>query len=535
MPDEQVNIVIRARDMSARAFRDVRKHLRSIGSGVRTLIRNFTLLTAAIVGSVAVLAKAAMRGGEVLSVQRAFNRATGGEGVQSLSRLRDATRGLISDYELMTGFTKALTLGAVDNAEQFGTLAQTAITLGRAMGIDAAYALESLNTGIARQSRLFLDNIGIVMSVGSANKRYADTIGKTVAQLTDAEKREAFRTEALRQAAVAVERLGGLTENAGDAANRFWQNLKNLKDELMIIATSPLVEKFFNMLSDFVNRIAQIFQEGEGEKLKALFHNLGVIAANAFSVGFMSVYRELPGVGFQGFFERQINRGLQNMRDAAAEIAYMAEIATPPQMPGGGAGMGRGGFAPSGIRARMAGRPPVVGFGFLTPGILGRGAEQARELSLRQRMITYQRDYLARLEDERRAKDLATQQTEHMAMTVIHAFGAIAQSGSNMISSLIGGATSILAAIPGVGPIAQAGILTGGSILSRLFGSGPTPVLIDDYSPRALQKQMDIVQPIHLTNIIKGIGGVELARTERELLRRSRRDASFRIYPGSLG
>jgi hypothetical protein len=79
----------------------------------------------------------------------------------------------------MVGMNRALALGAANNAEQFGELSRTAITLGRALGVDATFAMESLSLGIGRQSRLILDNLGLIVSVETANKKYAAALGKT--------------------------------------------------------------------------------------------------------------------------------------------------------------------------------------------------------------------------------------------------------------------------------------------------------------------------------------------------------------------
>jgi len=204
---------------------------------------------AGITMAVNALGKMAEAGGKALTIQAAFNRATG-DGVAAIQKMRDATMGLVSDTELMTQANMALTLGSANNAQQFSELAKTAQQLGRALGLDTAFALNSLNVGIARQSRLVLDNLGLIVSVEQANIKYAAALGKTVAQLTDAEKKEAFRVEAMAMAQEKLEALGPTARNAGDAFVEFRTELVNTFDQMQKgLANSDLLAASFDALA----------------------------------------------------------------------------------------------------------------------------------------------------------------------------------------------------------------------------------------------------------------------------------------------
>ena len=204
---------------------------------------------AGLVAATNALGKMAEAGGKALTIQAAFNRATG-DGVAAIQSMRDATMGLVTDTELMTQANMALTLGSANNAQQFSELAKTAQQLGRALGLDTAFALNSLNVGIARQSRLVLDNLGLIVSVEQANIKYADALGKTVAQLTDAEKKEAFRVEAMAMAQEKLEALGPTVRNAGDAFVEFRTEMSNTFDEMKKgLANSDLLKAAFESLA----------------------------------------------------------------------------------------------------------------------------------------------------------------------------------------------------------------------------------------------------------------------------------------------
>ena len=207
---------------------------------------------AAVVATAEAFGRMAEAGGRALTVQAAFNQSMG-NGAAALNTLRRATNGLIADQELMVQMNTAMTMGSARNAGEFAKLAEVAQGLGRALGVDAAFALNSLNVGIARQSRLILDNLGLIVSAEQANKNYAAALGITTDQLTDAQKAEAFRLEAMTQAEQKLNQLGPTTLNAGDAFTQFRVELTNTFDEMKRgIAESALLEAAFRSLAKTV-------------------------------------------------------------------------------------------------------------------------------------------------------------------------------------------------------------------------------------------------------------------------------------------
>jgi len=239
---------------------DQQKTSAGVVESYRRIAIQAAAVTAAVAGATVALERLAERGGRVITVESAFAQATG-DAQGAIEKLRTASRGLLSDYDLMTAANQALTLGSADNVEGVGELIEVSQKLGKALGIDAKYALESLNTGIARQSRLYLDNLGIIVDVEGENQRYAASLGRTAASLTEAEKREVFRTAALETAHRKVLELGGAEETAGDASARLRVALANARDELArIVAQSGEVIKFFNNLAAGVNEVSERLQ-----------------------------------------------------------------------------------------------------------------------------------------------------------------------------------------------------------------------------------------------------------------------------------
>lgn len=237
----RVSILIDAKDRASREIRQADGALGKLRASGRAAAIALTAVAAAVTTVAVGFDKMAKRGGDVVNVQRAFNTVFP-EGEAALRSMRKATLGLIGDYDLMVSANRAMALGAVTTKEQFNELAEAALTLGRAQGVDAKMALESLSLGIGRQSRLLLDNLGIIVSVEKANEAYAASVGKSVKELTDAERAEAFRTAALDAAREKIEQLGGVSENNADNIQRIKVAFGNSLDAANEwVATSPAI------------------------------------------------------------------------------------------------------------------------------------------------------------------------------------------------------------------------------------------------------------------------------------------------------
>lgn len=180
------------------------------------------------------------RADKIQSLSRAFKTLTGRVGETSstmISALRPATQGLVSDMQLMQSVNQAVILGLPVTADRMAKMSEQAILLGRAMGQDAKTSIDSMIIGIGRQSRMMLDNIGIIVDTEQAYKDFAESIGVNVDELTVLQQKVAFTEATLRQMDDAVV---GLDKNI-DSNAATWVKLKvaieNTKNQLSSIAT----------------------------------------------------------------------------------------------------------------------------------------------------------------------------------------------------------------------------------------------------------------------------------------------------------
>lgn len=212
-------------------------------------------------------------GNRVQALSTAFStlqQSVGRDPEKSIQRLREATQGLISDTDLYQKANQAVLLGVP--AKLFEESAEAAVKLGRAMGIDAVNALESLSIGLGRQSRLYLDNLGIVVSATEAYQNFARENGIVGRELTDAEKRLAFFNETSKQLKDGLSRLPPITRDVGIAYTELKAATSNAQGEFLRAFNSSLeLQSTFSALTQRI------------KELSPFFIRLGEAAAAAFA------------------------------------------------------------------------------------------------------------------------------------------------------------------------------------------------------------------------------------------------------------
>jgi len=155
-----------------------------------------------------------------------------------LEDLRKAARGTIDDTTLMSA-TLTLLAGTSDElgaamakaTPQLLEIAKAANKLNPALGTTAQLYTD-IAKGIKRASPMVLDNLGIVLSLTEVYKNYADSIGKTVEELTKEEQATALLNDVITVSGQnLINQVDGL-DAAGDAMARAEVATTKLKDEL---------------------------------------------------------------------------------------------------------------------------------------------------------------------------------------------------------------------------------------------------------------------------------------------------------------
>ncbi len=196
----------------------------------------------------------------VHSLRKAFDTLSGGVGKSKIAfdRLRNATNNTMSEMDLLKQANNAMVLGITDSSSEMAEMFDIAQRLGRALGRDTADSVESLITGIGRQSRLMLDNIGIIVKSEEAYEAYAKELGISVDKLTDAEKKQAFFNATMTSAREKVSRLGREQLSSVDKFNQLTVATQEFRKEVgelllpILESMAGWLESGFEGMTDFL-------------------------------------------------------------------------------------------------------------------------------------------------------------------------------------------------------------------------------------------------------------------------------------------
>ena len=200
------------------------------------------------------LVRMAASAAKLQQMETAFNTLTGAteNSLISLKKLQNATDGTVSKYDLLQQANNAMILGVTKSSKEMAEMFDIAQRLGKALGVDAKRSVESLITGIGRQSRLMLDNIGIVVKADEAYLEYAKKLKVGVKDLTDFQKKQAFLNATMEAAREKVSQLGPETETTDD----IYQQLKASLADLAVVI-GDILAPVMEWLSRFLKQLAE--------------------------------------------------------------------------------------------------------------------------------------------------------------------------------------------------------------------------------------------------------------------------------------
>lgn len=246
MVDElQTSVTMDASDFN-RGVREVLRGEQDLQTSNQTTGRSFTELNQAaelagkVIGQLAgafprligVLKEAQV----IKGVERGFEslqESVGRVSTESFAQLQTATKGLVGDLDLMRSANNAVLLGVDDGSGKFAELAAAAVKLGQAVGRNATESINDLTVGVGRQSKLILDNLGVIVDAEKAYKDYAAANNLVAESLTDVQRKAAFQAAAFESITRKALALQQVQEDAGTAAIRLSNSFESARNEFI--------------------------------------------------------------------------------------------------------------------------------------------------------------------------------------------------------------------------------------------------------------------------------------------------------------
>lgn len=192
--------------------------------------------------------------------------AAAGEGIRQafervgdpklLQGLRDATRGTVSDLELMKNAVKASNFKIP--LQELAKLFEFARRRAKETGESVQFLVESITTGIGRKSPLILDNLGISAIELRKKLNGVSLEAASVGQIT----------EAVGKVATAeLSKMGAETDSTKDSMDRLTASSENLQEAIGKIANEAIgpltdsISKLTQLIADDLNELAVLRSE----------------------------------------------------------------------------------------------------------------------------------------------------------------------------------------------------------------------------------------------------------------------------------
>lgn len=233
----EANVARLSRDMkkARKSVSGLNKNVKDVKNSMDRFEGTIRKITGAI-GGIFALRKAwdlAFDAARFQQAEQAFANLAESHGVNSqkiLDNLVRVSKGTISTANLMQSAGTAMLLGIP--ADKLEDMMKIARATARITGQSMQEAFQDIAKGIGRQSKLVLDNLGIIVKAEDANRRYAEAMEITGRALTDTEKKQAFINETMRSGADLAERINAQALTSAEAMDKFKATIENLSISL---------------------------------------------------------------------------------------------------------------------------------------------------------------------------------------------------------------------------------------------------------------------------------------------------------------
>jgi hypothetical protein len=219
-------------------------------------------VSAVVAGTAAAIGKLGQVGADVNDVSDSFKDLTGAAGQSSdvmLGRLKTATLGVISDFELMKTVNLGMSQGLKLTADQFGTVGDVAAVLADRTGGDLKTAFDTLTQAMATGQDRTLKTIGLNIDAEKATKAYAESIHKKVSELTEDEKKQAISNAILEEGRRILEQSGKAQVDFADKVGQSGAKIANFVNDISSwIATSPGIANWTSAITAASSSIAAL-------------------------------------------------------------------------------------------------------------------------------------------------------------------------------------------------------------------------------------------------------------------------------------
>jgi hypothetical protein len=264
-----LSFIIEAQNRAGQTIKEVESQVKGLEGKVKDMqpaFQKMALKGTAAFTAISLGAKNAIdSASEFQGISTDFSRMTdqiGIDGDKLIDKLNEVSMGTVSNTDLMLSVNKAMALGVGNNIDDITKLMEIARLKGRALGLDTTQAFNDIVTGIGRGSPLILDNLGIIIKQEAAQKAYAKQLGKTVDEMTDAEKSQSIFNAVMESGTKDLELAGELSLSFGE---KMQQIRKETADASVSLGESllPVIETLADIIIPLIKNISKFAEENQ--------------------------------------------------------------------------------------------------------------------------------------------------------------------------------------------------------------------------------------------------------------------------------
>lgn len=301
-----LSFIIEAQNRAGQTIKEVESQVKGLEGKVKDMqpaFQKMALKGTAAFTAISLGAKNAIdSASEFQGISTDFSRMTdqiGIDGDKLIDKLNEVSMGTVSNTDLMLSVNKAMALGVGNNIDDITKLMEIARLKGRALGLDTTQAFNDIVTGIGRGSPLILDNLGIIIKQGAAQKAYAKQLGKTVDEMTDAEKSQSIFNAVMESGTKDLELAGELSLSFGE---KMQQIRKETADASVSLGESllPVIETLADIIIPLIKNISK-FAEENPTLVRNIIIATGAIAGIIAVVGTLGLLLPSLIAGFGAF------------------------------------------------------------------------------------------------------------------------------------------------------------------------------------------------------------------------------------------
>lgn len=169
-----------------------------------------------------------------------------------LQQMKEATGGAVAAADMVKSANRAIGFGI--DAETLPRLAEIAEAAARVQGGDTTAMFNDIVTGIARQSQMILDNLGIMVTVSEANQMYAENLGLSADALTEEQQSSAMLYAVMAKGQSVIDMAGEKQMSLGSSIQT---STAAIKDMNMAIAggAAPVMQAWYDSVTALANAV----------------------------------------------------------------------------------------------------------------------------------------------------------------------------------------------------------------------------------------------------------------------------------------